>query len=66
MTVTVDIDKRGVVERCLIEKSGNIDAPVDPCLGFPVGRKMNPFNGADGQPTAVRIVMRNTQDVQPR
>lgn len=66
LTVTVDIDKQGMVERCLTEKSADLVLPVDPCMQYPVGKKGNPFNGADGQPAAVRFVMRTTQEVQPR
>ncbi|WP_052757577.1 energy transducer TonB [Sphingobium chungbukense] len=66
LTVTVDISKDDVVEKCSFEKSGDFTLPVDPCLRFPVGSKGPPYAGKNGLPFPIRFVNRMTTTVEAR
>ena len=66
LTVTVDISKEGVVEKCSVDTSGDYTLPADPCQRYPVGSKGKIFVGKDGLPFPVRFVNRMTTTVEPR
>jgi TonB family protein len=63
----VDVDEKGVVERCEIEKSSDDILPESgPCADYPVGRKVGALTTEDGKAVKVRMTFRASQDAQPR
>lgn len=66
LTITVDISKDGVVEKCMSDKSADFSLPADPCMRYPVGMKGRSYIGADGLPIPVRLVNRTSMAIEPR
>lgn len=65
-TVSVDMNKNGVVEKCTVEKTADFSLPADPCMRYPVGMKGPSYIDKDGKPIAVRLLNHMSMEVQPR
>ncbi|MBS0504814.1 MAG: TonB family protein [Proteobacteria bacterium] len=68
LAIAVDVDSKGLVERCDLLEGGELVAQgaPNPCIRYPAGAKLRTAAGSDGRPIAYRIVMRQSTEVTAR